>query len=284
MHRFLSFILIAALSACSWLPFGPKDDVVAKVNKKELLVSDVAALIPSGLPREDSLSMLYQYINSWALNLLMEEKAQKELPKEQKDVSQALEEYRRSLLVFRYEKSYVETRIDTLITQIELKQFYDNNKALFTLTEPLVKIRYIKLGLSSPYLETVRSLYRTKSIEDLYQLEQMAQSMAEKYETYNDQWVSISSLAQDLPVTLEELSRTLDKTFWECRDAFSIYFVTMIETIPAGSPAPVEYEEATMRTIIFGKRKQMLLKNLEQDVLKEGWKTNQLKVYIDHNE
>jgi len=254
------------------------------VNKKQLLASDVAALIPSGLSREDSLTMLRQYVNSWALNLLMEEKAQKELPKEQKDVSQALEEYRRSLLVFRYEKSYVETRIDTLISQTELKQFYNDNQTLFILSEPLVKVRYIKMGLSSPYLETVRSLYRSQSMEDLYQLEQMVQHSAEKYDTYNDSWISTFALAQDLPVTTDELVRAIGRGYLECNDHFSTYFVTMVETVPTGKPAPIEYEEATMRNIIFGKRKQELLKNLEQEVLKEGWNTNQLKVYIDYNE
>ena len=284
MSKFFPFILLLALQACSWLPFRPQIDVVAQVNKKQLLASDVAALIPSGLPREDSLNMLRQYINSWALAHLMEAKAQKELPKEQRDVSQALEEYRRSLLVFRYEKSYVETRIDTLITQAELKQFYNDNQALFVLTEPLVKVRYIKMGLNSPYLETVRSLYRSRSIESTYQLEQMAQHAAEKYETYNDGWISTFTLSQDLPVTTEELIRAIGRGHLECNDNFSAHFVAMVETVPAGSPAPIEYEEASIRNIIFGKRKQALIKNLEQEVLNDGWKTNQLKVYINNNE
>jgi len=266
------------------MPFGDKDDVVAQVNKKQLFASDVAALIPAGLSREDSLTMLRQYINSWALNLLMVEKAQKELPKEQRDVSQALEEYRRSLLVFRYEKSYLETRIDTLVSQAELKRFYDDNQSLFILAEPLVKARYLKMGLNAPYLEMARSLYRSQSMENVFQLEQLAKDVAEKYETYNDNWISALSLAQDLPVTTEELIRAIGKGYLECTDNFSIYFVAMLETAFPGNPAPIEYKESAIRNIIIAKRKQKFLKDLEQEVLKEAWTTNQLKVYIDDNE
>ena len=283
MYRIL-LLLIFLPSACSLLPFGNKADVVAEVNKKRLLTSDISLLIPSGLSLEDSLSMLHQYVNTWALTHLMEAKAQKELHKDQKDVSQALDEYRRSLLVFRYEKSYIQTRIDTIITQEEFNKIYRDHEALFTLSEPIVKVRYIKMALSSPHIEMVRSLYRTQSMEETYQLEQMAQNSIEKYDTYNYQWISASALSRDLPVSSEEVVRSINKGGLECADNFYAYFVAFLEITPAGAIGPLEYEEATIRNIILGRRKQELLKNLEKEVLEEGWKTKQLKVYYHDHE
>ena len=284
MNRTLLFLSLLLPVSCSLLPFGNKVGVVAEVNKNQLLTSDIASLIPPGLSREDSLSMLRQYVNTWALTHLMEAKAQKELPKELKDMSQALEEYRRSLLVFQYEKSYVETRIDTTITQEELKKTYHDNAILFTLSEPIMKVRYIKTSLSSPNLEMVRSLYRTKSIEETYQLEQMAQHSAEKYETYNDQWISASILSRELPVPLEEVIRSVERGYLECKDNYYAYYVLFLEITPVNSVGPLEYEEPTIRNIILGRRKQALLKNLEKKVLEDGWRTKQLKVYFYENE
>jgi len=259
-------------------------DVIAEVNKKQLLASDIASLIPPGLPRKDSLAMLRNYVDTWALAHLMEAKAQKELPKELKDVSSAIEEYRRSLLVFQYEKSYVETRIDTLITREELRKIYTENEQLFTLTEPIVKPRLIKISLTSPNLEMVRSLYRTKSIEETHQLEQMAHHSAEKYDTYNDKWISASNLSRDLPVSLEEVIRSIQRGFLECTDRLFAYFVAFLDITPAEAMGPFEYEEPSIRNIILGRRKLELLKNLERDVLEEGWRTNLLKVYFDKDE
>jgi len=283
MYRIL-FLFFFLPAACSLFPFGNKADVVAQVNNNKLLASDIALLIPPGLSLEDSLSMLHQYVNTWALTHLMEAKAQKELNKDQKDVSQALEEYRRSLLVFRYEKSYVETRIDTIITQEEYRKIYKDHEILFTLSEPIVKVRYIKIALTSPHIEMVRSLYRTQSMEETYQLEQMAQNSVEKYETYNNQWISASILSRDLPVSSEEVIRSINRRGIECADNFYAYFVAFLEITPAGTIGPLEYEEATIRNIILGRRKQELLKNLEKEVLEEGWRTKQLKVYYQDHE
>ena len=286
MRKTLLFGLLLLLlpTSCSFFPMKTKTGVIAQVDKNQLLVSDIISLIPSGLPREDSLAMLRQYINAWALAHLMEARAQKELPKEQRDVSQSWEEYRRSLLVYRYEKSYVETRIDTTITQEELLTAYQNNSELFTLSEPIVKARYIKIALSSPYLQRVRSLYRTHVVEEIYDLEQMLQNTAEKYDVYNNQWISASSLSKELPISTDEVIRSVSQGYLECTDNFYAYYVAILEVTRAGTVAPMEYEEVSIRNIILGKRKQDLLKNLEKEVLEQGWKSKQLKVYYNENE
>ncbi|MDR2585298.1 MAG: hypothetical protein LBC84_03630 [Prevotellaceae bacterium] len=285
MNRFSLFLIAVLLTtACSLFSSKSNIGVIAEVNKKQLLISDVVYLIPTGLPAQDSIALLRQYINTWALAHLMEAKALKELPKEQRDVSQAIEEYRRSLLVFQYEKMFVETRIDTSITLNDLTKTYQENSALFTLSEPIAKVRLIKISLDSPYLEMVRSLYRTKSIEETNKLEEMISSSAEKYETYNGQWIGASNLSKELPVSTEEVIRSIPRGYLECIDNFFAYYTAFIEVIPANSIGPIDYAETSIRSIILGKRKQQLLKNLEKEVLEEGWKNNQLKVYINENE
>ena len=284
MYRFFFFLLPLIFSSCSLFSFRNKVDVIAEIGKYQLLTSELTLLIPSGLPLEDSLTMQRQYINTWALAHLMEERAQKELPKELKDVTQALEEYRRALLVYQYEKSYIETRIDTIITQEELQKIYRENETLFTLVEPIAKVRYMKIALTSPNLEMVRSLYRTQSMEETYQLEQMAQNSVEKYEMYNNQWINASTLSRDLPLSSEEVVRFFNRGSLECTDNFYAYFVAFLEMTPVGAIGPLEYEEVTIRNIILGRRKQELLKNLEKEVLEEGYRTKQLKVNFNYNE
>ena len=284
--RRLPFILLLPflLGACNLINFNSKENVVAQVDSHQLLASEITNLIPSGLPREDSLALLRQYVNSWALSLLMEKRAEKELAKEEKDVHRALEEYRRSLLVFRYEKNYLEQRIDTLITEAEHRQFFQENQALFQLNQPIAKVRYIKVSKNSPQLETLRKLYRTRSLEEIYELEQLAQSTAEKYETFQDQWISASQLARDLPLQTDDCINAMSKGYFECSDNYSFYFVMVFEQINTGNPAPQEYEDANIRNMILAKRKQELLRQLEHQVLQDGWQTQQLKVYFDEHE
>lgn len=42
---------------------------------------------------------------------------------------------------------------------------------------------------------------------------------------------------------------------------------------------PLEYKESNIKQIILSKRKQSLLKDLETEVLKEGWNRQMIKIY-----
>jgi len=127
-------------------------------------------------------------------------------------------------------------------------------------------------------------LYRTRLIEETYQLEQMVHNSAEKHDTYNDQWISASTLSRDLPISLDETIRSIDRGYLECSDNFFAYFVSYMDVTKVGTIGPIEYEEMAIRNLILGRRKQDLIKKLEKEVLEEGWRTEQLKVYDQNNE
>ena len=61
--------------------------------------------------------MVEQYVNNWAIQHLLLKKAESELSKSDRDVQQELEDYKNSLLVYRFEKYFIEQRLDTLITE-----------------------------------------------------------------------------------------------------------------------------------------------------------------------
>src|SRR5574344_467909 len=82
------------------------DDVVAKAGKGVLYRHDLDQIIPKGLSREDSTRFALQYINTWASDMVFLSIAEEQLPKVEQDVSRELEDYRRSLLKYRYEQLY----------------------------------------------------------------------------------------------------------------------------------------------------------------------------------
>ena len=55
----------------------------------------------------------------------------------------------------------------------EIQSYYSDNTELFLLDEPLSKARLIRMRLHSPYLPTVRNIYRSNTLEDLTQLERL---------------------------------------------------------------------------------------------------------------
>ena len=96
---FILILLPALLASCNAISSLVHDDqVVAKVGKNKLYKSELELFIPNMIPAEDSVRLAEQYINTWAMDLLYLDVAEKELSKGELDVSADLESFRRSLL------------------------------------------------------------------------------------------------------------------------------------------------------------------------------------------
>ena len=278
----LILFCLTTLVSCHQLRrwFGNEPERVAQIGKEILYKNQVEGLLKNAPSADDSLNLVNHYIDLWAIDNLLLKKAEVELTKEEKDVDQELADYRKSLLVFRYQKKYVEERIDTLIEEEEILSYYNNNQEHFLLDSPLFKLRLIKMRLHSPYLPMVRNIYRSNTIEDQAQLKLLCESSAEIYTDYDGKWLSEQELAQDLPVgSMERIHALIKDGYIDTRDSLYAYLVRVDGFVPAREPAPIEQTEAGIRQIIVSKRKQQLLKDLETEVLKEGWNKQMIKIY-----
>ena len=98
-------IVLPALSSCRAISsFLKGGEVIAEVGGEKLYRSELDAVIPKGISPEDSTYLAKQYINTWATELVYLGIAEEQLSKSEKDVSKELEDYRRSLLKYRYEQ------------------------------------------------------------------------------------------------------------------------------------------------------------------------------------
>ena len=113
--------------------FLNNDDIVAEVEGVMLLRSDLDEVMPDGLSAEDSTRLAVQYINTWATDIVFQKIAEQQLSKSEKDVTKELEDYRKSLLKYRYEQLYVNERLDTSVTD-EMVAAYSGETADFVKT------------------------------------------------------------------------------------------------------------------------------------------------------
>ena len=119
-------------------------------------------------------------------------RAQKNLTDEQKNVNQQIEDYRSSLLIFKYEQEYIKQKLDTVIPQSELELFYKENIGNFVLNESIVKALFIKINLDDPYYDRIKALYRSNTEDDIKVLDNIAYQAAVKYDYFNDRWIPFS--------------------------------------------------------------------------------------------
>lgn len=278
-------IIIAALliSSCSFYESVVKGDKVAQIGRAALYKTDIEKVVPKGIPAADSANLARQYIDSWAIKQLMLLKAEEQLPKGEKDVAQLLEDYRTQLLVFRYENKYIEERLDTLVSDKEMEDYYNAHTYSFIGKNGVFKGRLVKMQNSSPNLQVMRKLAKERDIEKLEALEQLAYNSAYKYSDYNNGWVDLNIVAKEVGIPLEQLQQVLkkEKLAAEIKDTIYTNVLQILEYIPAGETTPLEYNSTKIKEIIISRRKQELLSNLQRDILQDALGNNKLKILED---
>ena len=274
---------IAGLCSCRYFGSYSAENVVAKVGNNTLYRSDIETLIPPGIPYEDSIAMLQQYINSWALKYLLVSKAEGELSKTERDVTDELEDYRNSLLAYRYEKLYIEQRLDTLVTEADSRKYYEANIANLVLDNPVVKARVVKISSSSPNLARIRSMYKAVNLEEVNELERLCYNSADRYVNFDDYWIDFALVARELPIDLQEAQKELQKNrnFIETNDSYYYYYSFFPEIIYPGEHAPLEYYHQKIKESIISKRKQELIAQLEKDLVREALEKNTIKTTVN---
>ena len=256
------------------------DEVVAEVGRHYLYRSEVASLIPDGTSEEDSLRLALQYVNSWATDLIFLDVAEAQLTKDELDVSEELEEYRRSLLKYRYEQRYINERLDTMVADSQIDDYYLEHVENFVLEVPVVKARFLRISADSPNLGVIRKKMSSSLIEDLEAADSLSYFSAVKYTDYNGGWTDMVSLSREFGTDYAELLSLMRNGFIEKEDEYGKMNVAYIaDFIPAGEIAPLEYCRPRIRNIIISVRKQKLISDLEQDLLDDARDKGKYKVF-----
>ncbi len=281
MARIIFPVLLLCLSVSSCRLYDGlfKGDVVARAGKDVLYRSEVEALNISGFSPEDSAAMVERYIRSWARNRLLLEVAESRLSKEDRNVTAQLEEYRRQLLVYRYEQQYVEQRLDTVITEEQYREYYEAHPASFVTHVPLMRGWFIKVSDSSPNLNPIKSLYRARGVEDSVRLEDLCYTSADKYFRL-DSWTGLDIVAEEAGVPVQELSAVLDSRPWfEHNWMGYTYLIAVHDYVPEGGAAPYDYSRDRIRNLILSRRKQELVTSLERNVLNDAIASDKFIIY-----
>jgi hypothetical protein len=124
----------------------------------------------------------------------MQRRAEQSLTEEQMDFERQIEEYHRSLLIYSYKQLWVQQKLDTIIPESEMLSYYEENTSNFLLTEDVIKGTFVKVPLSAPRLNELRSWSWNNREEDLEEMEKYCLSYAEKFSNFSDTWVYFSTI------------------------------------------------------------------------------------------
>lgn len=285
--RNILFIAISLFifASCSFIDSVFYGDVVARVGNSVLYEKDIEGLLPKGTSPNDSALLVSQYINTWATKKLLLANAENRLSREDKDVEQEISDYKTSLLVFRYEKLYVEKNLDTLISEHLCRDYYERYKGSFVYPYSIVKGRFIKISISSPNVKMIESFYHSDKLDDMDEVDRLAKSSAEKYIDSTSGWIPLSYISKEFGEELSILESKLNsKRYFTFEKDNYLYLVRSYERVSAGEITPYDFNTEYIKESILSKRKQDLILNLERTLLEDALKDNKLIIYSKDND
>lgn len=259
--------------------FIRKEPVVAKIGNHKLYAEELAKFIPAGISEEDSTKLALQYINTWTLSILFMDTAEKELSKEELDVSGELEDYKRSLLKYRYEQQYVNQRLDTALTEAQIKNYYETNIDRFKLDAPIVKAHFVRISKSSPHLSKMKKMLASSG-EETNVGDSLVYSSAISYTDFGKMWIPAATAAKECDTDVSTMLSGLKQGYFEKEDHNgNMNIIYIIEKKNSGETGPVEYYRERIKDILLSVRKKALLTGLERDLIERAHSEGSLVIY-----
>jgi hypothetical protein len=279
MKKILLIIVSVYFISCG--SSGKKEEgAVAKVFDEFLYKTDLIGLVPSGTSPKDSISIVKKYINNWVKQKLVIHNAEDNLSSKQKDFEKQLDDYRNSLIVFAYEKELVKQKLDTTVTEEEIKTYYEKNKNNFLLKDNIVKVWYVKMPVKSGYSVTIQNLYKSDSPQARQSLEEYCKKYAVNSYLDDSTWLYFNDLLKEIPIkTYNQEDYLKFHRYIEMDDSLYSYFVNIKGFQVKESVSPLNFEKENVKQIILNKRKLKLIEDMQNEIYKEGLKNSDFIVY-----
>ncbi len=280
MRKSIVYIVFTAyiLTACN--PFTDHGIPIAKVGNQVLTMDDLSKNIPNYLDEADSTLWADDYIKKWVQRELLLLKAEENLSPQMKDVSKELEEYRNSLIIYRYKNELVKQKMDTTVKESNIEKYFNQYRESFILNRNILKAIYIKIPVEVSNPETIKDLCTSNDPEKLAKLNEYCLSYAKAYDRFNDKWVAADMVLKNLPMEITDQDKIIQRNrFIESSDINYYYIVCIRDYRLAGQVSPIEYVQGDIRNLILSKQKIEFLKQIEKDVYKEGIDKNKVKLY-----
>ena len=280
IKKYIFIIVCASLASCQFFEKEAQPDAVVSIGKHYLDKGDIERLLPSDYLPQDSARIVDIYINKWATDYLLLDNARNNISQNrQQELDQLVENYRVELYAQEYLKDLTKQNLDTIISEKQIKAFYELRKEDFKLNEDLVQFRYIQLDPLNTDLQKITKWFNKGDVPSLRKIDSLKLS----YRNYflNDTiWVKKSNLFDAMNVInpVNEKLYIKENKIWKLEDSLGVYLVRFNKVLKRGDRAPLSYVKPTVKQVLLNKRKLAYIKKLEKDLLNDAINSDKLKI------
>lgn len=280
MRLALVLFVLILFNGCGPVADPDKGEVVAKVQGNYLYESDLTGVVSPGTGVQDSIQLVKSFIDNWVRKQLLIRQAEKNLTSSQMDFKKKLEDYRNSLIIYTYETELIKQKLDTLVTEEEISEYYVVNKQNFELRYNIVKVAYVVLPSDFKKKELFRKLMRNPDTLLVDSLDARAGRFALSYFNDTESWVRFDDLVANIPLeTYNQEVFLRNNRFIEIDDAPFTYMIRFMDFRIKESESPMEIEHDNIKNIILNKRKQEMLRKMHDNLYEKALRDKAFEIY-----
>ena len=277
----LIYILLALVSCQKQVEHGGKTPLV-QVGNSFLYWEDMKQSLPYGISGTDSTEFVRKFVRKWIEEQVLYEKAEHNVRGDER-VERMVADYRRTLVMNSYERELLQQKLPEELSEEELQKYYNENKQLFILEEPVMKGVFIKAPLASPGLKDLKRWYKEKSDESLEQLERYAFRNAVLYEYFYEYWVPVSELEGKMIVDLSKLNDDFEKQRdIEAEDGEYCYLLHIDEYVMKGEVKPYDLARHEIVDLLVNNRKVEFMNRVKSDLYNQSIEMGRIKYYYNN--
>lgn len=246
------FCLSALLSACN------NDPVIASVDDAKLTENDAYVLMRHMNYNPDSKDDRDSFIRWWCNNEVIKAEVQQNYPDQWHLIELRSNQFSAELAQILIEETQLVKKEDTIVSNLEIEEYYNLHKEEFVLQDYIVKALYFKIPVGVDYKkEKIQSAFLLKNDKDLMKVNSYAKLYAENYHFNDSNWVYFSEVSKDIPVNkynVDNLVLNRSKTYFS--DDKFVYFINVMDFKLKDEAPPLEFLEKEIRNIIVAERLQ----------------------------
>ena len=270
---------VVILSGCSYFRNSKDEVYVARLDDKTYLLKDLRSQLPAGMTKPDSLARVNDILTRWVKKELLLKMAIENLDESQKDLSKEIEEYSNAILIHRYQQQLLSQKLDTVLTDQDIRRYYELNPEKFTLDYNIVKAVYVEIPKNVAKTDQIRRWMTENSTRSMSELESYSFQYASKYDHFNNGWVDFNNILARIPGGKEDPEQMLRRSkFLQFSDLNNFYFVLINDYILAGEKAPYDFVKDRIESLILNSRKMEFLQDLEKNIYEKGRRENRFTI------
>ncbi len=275
----IAFLML--LAGCDYFQKSSKEVVVAECYGKYLYESDLKGIVPEGASIMDSIQRVSTFIDSWVRRQVLIHQAENNLNMEELDLKKQMDEYRNSLVIYAYESQLINQKLDTVVSEDEIAEYYEQNKEDFQLRNTMVRVAYVIIDEDSKQKATLEKLMSDNDTLLLQTIDVLATFYAAKSYLDVDHWMRLDELTDIVPIEIFNAESFLKKNKFVDFDANNYsYLVRFVDYLLEESTSPLEMVHDNIKSVILAQRKQALIEKMKTSLYEKARRDHAFEVYV----